>query len=218
MSGRSAESMRAARRGARTPVLDAARPHGLGNLAEDLTGRQFGSLTVTQRAANSAAQKSRWVCRCACSRLRVALGSELRSGRVAACVVCAHVEVETEAPVVVPAPPPSQPRPAARMLPVYPETTAHRCDRTAKHDDRTAANAVALAWGVERRHECDGYSACLDRVPHAAVDARCPRECPGFLLDPAESREARLLAATSRVTFDSASQYPSTRGLAPGDG
>jgi len=108
--------------------------------------------------------------------------------------------------VAIPPPPPSETRVAARMLPIYGGRYA-----------QDAANAAARARGVERRDQCEGYAACLDRVPHAAVDARCPRECPGFSLDPAESREARLLAATARVTFDSASQYPSTRGLGQND-
>ena len=100
------------------------------------------------------------------------------------------------------------------MLPMYAETVAHRCDRTPQHDERTRANAVARAWGVERWHACDRYDACLDRVPHAAIDARCPRDCPGYEVAESETREARMLAAVARTAFDTASQLPNTSGLA----
>lgn len=116
----------------------------------------------------------------------------------------AHRPAPAPAPAIPP-PPPSQPRPVARMLPMYAETVAHRCDRTAQHDERTAANAVARAWGVERRHDCGRYDACLDHVPHAAIDAHCPRECPGYEVAESETREARMLAAVARTTFDTAS-------------
>lgn len=110
--------------------------------------------------------------------------------------------------VVIPPPPPSQPREVARMLPMYEEARGHA--------DRTEANRVALAHGVERRHTCDRYDVCLDHVPHAAVDARCPRECPGYELSESETREARLLVATARTAFDTDSLLPCTRGLALG--
>lgn len=207
MSGRSVAEMRAARRGARLPVLDSARPHGHGHEADDLTGETFGSLTVTQRAANDARGKARWVCRCTCERLRVVLGRHLRNGEVTTCGTCVRARPAPERAAVVvppPPPPPSQPRPAARMLPIYQETSAHRCDRTAAHAERTAANAVALAWGVERRDDCANYlrddgSGCLALVPHTAVDARCPRNCPGYETDGCETRESRLIRATQKV-------------------
>lgn len=199
------------RTGARLPVLHARRPRGAGHAAEDLTGQPFGLLTVSQRAPNSARQKARWVCRCACGRLRVLLGGDLRSGRVASCGVCARSpeSAPESAPAVgISPPPPSQPRQVARMLPMY--------EATRGHSDRAEANRVALAHGVERRHTCDRYDACLDHVPHASVDARCPRECPGYELSESETREARLLAATARTTFDTDSLLPCTRGLALG--
>ena len=54
-------------------------------------------------------------------------------------------------------------------------------------------------------------------MPHAAIDARCPRDCPGYEVAESETREARMLAAVARTTFDTRSQYLSTKGLGSND-
>lgn len=173
-----------------------ARERRRGRFAEDLTGRTFGLLTVTQRSPkNGQRGEARWVCRCACNRLHVVLGRHLRAGSITSCgcrggAVAPRVERApavprgprpTLAPVVPPPPPPSQPRLVARMLPIYLETSAHGCDRTPRHGERAEATRVALAWGVERRDDCTSYDDCLGRVPMVALDARCPRVCPGYV-------------------------------------
>lgn len=46
----------------------------------DMTGMQFGKLTVLRRAENSKYGCARWVCRCECGREIVVSGNELRRG------------------------------------------------------------------------------------------------------------------------------------------
>lgn len=53
--------------------------------APDFVGRKFGYFYVIRQAKNNARDDSRWMCRCRCGKLKVALGSQLRSGRTKSC-------------------------------------------------------------------------------------------------------------------------------------
>ncbi len=53
--------------------------------AEDLTGRQFGELTVLGRAENDRNGNARWLCRCSCGRERAVQAAALKSGRTRSC-------------------------------------------------------------------------------------------------------------------------------------
>lgn len=59
----------------------------------DLTGRQYGRLTVVQRGENRLRSDGRyipsWVCRCECGRTVSVLGASLRSGNTKSCG-CTH--------------------------------------------------------------------------------------------------------------------------------
>ena len=50
----------------------------------DLTGRQFGRLTVIGRYESSC-HNTRWLCKCECGEVRVVYGNHLRSGRTKSC-------------------------------------------------------------------------------------------------------------------------------------
>lgn len=52
---------------------------------DDLTGRQFGKLTVLRRAENDKRGKTRWLCQCACGNTCVALAQNLKRGSVCSC-------------------------------------------------------------------------------------------------------------------------------------
>ena len=51
----------------------------------DLTGQRFGRLVVLERAENSVAGKTRWVCRCDCGGHVVAAGGNLKNGHIRSC-------------------------------------------------------------------------------------------------------------------------------------
>ncbi len=55
-----------------------------GSVAEDLTGRQFGKLSVLSRAESRRGQVA-WLCRCTCGRLHTATAHDLKSGHVKSC-------------------------------------------------------------------------------------------------------------------------------------
>lgn len=51
----------------------------------DLTGQQYGNLTVIKRAENGANRKAQWVCRCVCGKVVTVRGEHLRSGATSSC-------------------------------------------------------------------------------------------------------------------------------------
>ena len=56
-----------------------------GHVAEDMTGKKFGLLTVISRAENQG-RNTRWFCRCDCgSDIKAIRTSHLKSGRVISC-------------------------------------------------------------------------------------------------------------------------------------
>lgn len=58
----------------------------------DLTGKQFGRLTVVSRAENDKRGNARWLCRCDCGNYSVVMGKHLRCGHTESCG-CSHQEV-----------------------------------------------------------------------------------------------------------------------------
>ena len=58
-----------------------------GHLADDLTGKRFGELTVISRSENQG-KRAMWLCRCSCGCEKVIRGGHLRSGRI---ISCGHV-------------------------------------------------------------------------------------------------------------------------------
>ncbi len=167
-------------------------PIGLGDLARAVGMRPN---TVTQHCArlveSGVLYRGRAVTR---DGLRVIYAtSQAAADETIACLVTAARMVRPVvrarvAKVEIPAAPPSEERAAGRMLPIYAE---RRGDTSLR-----LANATARAWGVERRHTCERYDACLAEIARLnADDALCPRNCFGYVIDPAETREARLYAA-----------------------
>lgn len=61
---------------------------------QDLTGKQFGKLTVISREADyvspKGTHKSRWLCQCECGNTTVVIGDNLRTGNTTTCG-CAHL-------------------------------------------------------------------------------------------------------------------------------
>lgn len=51
----------------------------------NLTGRQFGKLTVVARGENSRAKKARWICRCDCGLNTLVVSSDLLAGKTRSC-------------------------------------------------------------------------------------------------------------------------------------
>lgn len=60
-----------------------------GRQAEDLTGRQFGELTVLSRAENRGGRVY-WNCRCSCGREKAISAASLKKGRTKSCGCKAH--------------------------------------------------------------------------------------------------------------------------------
>lgn len=54
-------------------------------LAEDLTGKTFGRLTVIERAENSKSKKVRWLCKCECGNEKIIIGDNLKKGKTFSC-------------------------------------------------------------------------------------------------------------------------------------
>lgn len=59
-----------------------------GHITDDLTGKQFGELTVTSRASYNQGKKPMWFCRCSCGKEKVVRGDHLREGKV---ISCGHI-------------------------------------------------------------------------------------------------------------------------------
>lgn len=57
----------------------------------DLTGRNFGRLTVIERVENDARRNSRWLCRCECGKEKIVLGYSLKNGNTTSCGCYARV-------------------------------------------------------------------------------------------------------------------------------
>ncbi len=51
----------------------------------DLTGKQFGILTVVERSGTANDKQALWKCRCDCGNFHIARGRDLRDGRVKSC-------------------------------------------------------------------------------------------------------------------------------------
>jgi len=60
---------------------------------DDLTGRVFGRLTVTNRVQNDENGLTKWNCRCECGNEIVVFGSHLRSGATSSCGCYRHETV-----------------------------------------------------------------------------------------------------------------------------
>lgn len=56
----------------------------------DLTGRQFGALTVVRKLENASSGATRWLCACSCGEAYVTFGSLLMTGRRTRCSGNAH--------------------------------------------------------------------------------------------------------------------------------
>lgn len=54
-------------------------------MVKDLTGNVFGKLTVLHRVENDKHHKARWLCRCACGKEKIVIGSNLLAGRTTSC-------------------------------------------------------------------------------------------------------------------------------------
>jgi len=54
-------------------------------LSEDLVGRQFGRLTVKERAPSDSHRSPRWACLCECGTDHIASGGGLRNGGTKSC-------------------------------------------------------------------------------------------------------------------------------------
>lgn len=55
------------------------------NTVIDMTGMQFGKLTVLRRVDNNSHGSAQWLCRCTCGNEKVILGSNLRNGKTTSC-------------------------------------------------------------------------------------------------------------------------------------
>lgn len=60
-----------------------------GNVAEDLTGRVFGKLTVLYRTENKGGRTC-WMCRCECGTEKAVVAHDLKAGKVKSCGCMAH--------------------------------------------------------------------------------------------------------------------------------
>lgn len=60
-----------------------------GNVAEDLTGRVYGQLTVLYRTDNKGGRTC-WMCRCTCGGLKAVTAHDLKAGKVKSCGCLTH--------------------------------------------------------------------------------------------------------------------------------
>lgn len=59
---------------------------------KDISGQQYGKLTVIEYSGNNSQGTALWRCRCTCGNERIAVGSMLRNGTVTMCVACSRRE------------------------------------------------------------------------------------------------------------------------------
>ena len=62
----------------------------------DLTGQEFGKLTVIKRASNDKNDKIQWLCKCACGNEKIARGVDLRSKKQTTCGWCNTYDLSGE--------------------------------------------------------------------------------------------------------------------------
>ena len=55
----------------------------------NLTGKEFGKLTVIKRVENNKQGHAQWLCKCSCGNERVATTSQLNAGQIKSCSRCA---------------------------------------------------------------------------------------------------------------------------------
>lgn len=58
--------------------------------AVDLTGSQFGNLTVIERIENSSLGAVRWLCKCKCDAVRKVNSGNLKNGTTKSCGICSR--------------------------------------------------------------------------------------------------------------------------------
>ena len=61
----------------------------------DLTGKQFGRLTVIKRDITKKANEAYWICQCECGTVKSVIGSDLRKGKTKSCG-CLQKEIASE--------------------------------------------------------------------------------------------------------------------------
>lgn len=66
----------------------------IGKNVIDLTGQQFGKLTVLYQTKVDGQRKAWWLCKCECGEEREVMGTELRSGQVTSCHKCTQEQVK----------------------------------------------------------------------------------------------------------------------------
>lgn len=65
----------------------------MANPVIDETGNVYDKLTVIGRSKDNTIEgKARWLCQCVCGSVRIAVGTELRQGKMKACWDCTHDE------------------------------------------------------------------------------------------------------------------------------
>ena len=94
---------------------------------KDLTGQNFGELTVIERASDIGGQKIRWNCQCSCGRTCVVTGANLKSGNTTSCG-CMHESINESI--------------IARML----REENVKFDKEAKFDDLLAPSGKSLRF------------------------------------------------------------------------
>jgi hypothetical protein len=75
-------------------LVDQEEPGQGGRVAEDLTGKRFGSWTVVQRGDHKGREhvRPRWLCRCKCGHEQWILPGELVAGRTTGCRACTRAD------------------------------------------------------------------------------------------------------------------------------
>lgn len=62
-------------------------------IAEDLTGRKFGRLTVIERVQFEEKKRPYWLCECECGNKKIVRGGHLREGKIVSCGCYRHEQV-----------------------------------------------------------------------------------------------------------------------------
>lgn len=62
----------------------------------DLTGQQFGKLTVIKRVSNDKNGKTQWLCKCSCGNQKVIRGNDLKSNKQVTCGWCNTYDLSGE--------------------------------------------------------------------------------------------------------------------------
>lgn len=149
--------------------------------SQDLTGRQFGELTVIRRVENAKGGASRWLCQCSCGAEYTVNGSLLLTGRRTRCPGQAHEKKYAYADITG--------KRFGRLVALYPAkrydksgSVVWRCQCDCGNQVEVSYNSLAYtnlkSCGCQKKEHDRKLNTFLTHVAGTSVDALKSKKIP----------------------------------------